>query len=337
MLEFADSRSFVNFAESASRRVPAQPLELMAKDLFGRYVWIVDTLNRYGKLTRAELNDLWKRSNKGEGEDMPARTFFHYRRAIEENFNIDILCNSKGEYYIPEDTGRQSRALTNWMLEQHAFSSAVRLSPDAAARIDVEDVPSAREFFPMVYEAVTHNQKIVFSYAGFNRARMEQDITFSPYMLKRYKQRWYMIGLKESGNDMRTYALDRVREMKLSRETFEIPVDYDPSEIFKDIIGVTASKAPVRTVKLLADSTQAKYFRALPLHPSQEEMIGDRESVFTYRMKLNYELVHEILSLGSSVKVLAPKELVTMVTNELNATISLYTGTSTSNDNSWKP
>ncbi len=297
----------------------------MAKDLFGRYVWIVDTLNRYGKLTRAELNALWKRSSRGDGEEIPARTFFHYRRAIEENFNIDILCNARGEYYIPEPSARQSRAVTNWMLEQHALSSAVRTSPEAAACIDVEDEPSAREFFPIVYEAATNRQKVVFAYAGFNRARTERDITFSPYLLKRYKQRWYMIGKKEKSEGLRTYALDRVKEMRLTNDHFELPEAFDPSAIFADIIGVTTSKAEVKTVKLLVDPTQAKYFRALPLHSSQQEMLGDGYSIFSYRLKLNYELVHEILSLGCAVKVLEPRELVTMVTNELHSLIDLYT------------
>lgn len=297
----------------------------MAKDLFGRYVWIVDTLTRYGKLTRAELNALWKRSPRGDGEEMPARTFFHYRRAIEENFNIDILCNARGEYYIPEPSARQSRAVTNWMLEQHALSSAVRTSPEAAARVDVEDEPSAREYFPLVYEAVTNNQKIIFAYAGFNRARTQRDILFSPYLLKRYKQRWYMIGLKENDVELRTYALDRVKEMRLTSESFEMDENTDPTAIFADIIGVTTSKAEVKTVKLLADPTQTKYFRALPLHSSQQEMLGDGYSIFSYRLKLNYELVHEILSLGCAVKVLEPKELVTMVTNELHSLLDLYT------------
>ena len=67
-----------------------------------------------------------------------------------------------------------------------------------------------------------------------------------------------------------------------------------------------------------------QYFRALPFHASQQETIHDKYSIFTYRLKLNYELVHELLSFGNSLKVLAPPELVTMVTNELRRTLSLY-------------
>lgn len=296
----------------------------MGKDLIGRYVWIIDTLTRYGKLSRAELNRLWMRSPRSNGEEMPARTFFHYRRAIEENFNIEIVCDNNGEYYIDNGDTRQSRALTNWMLDQHAMSSAMKLSPEAIERVDIEDVPSAREYFPMAFDAVSHCQKILFSYAGFNRARIETDILFSPYMLKRYKQRWYMVGAKEKGGDLRTYALDRVRDMKLTNETFTIPEGYNPDDIFGNIIGVTTSQAPVKTVRIMTSAKQAKYFRALPLHPSQQEIISDNYSVFTFKLKLNYELVHELLSFGSNVKVLEPRELITMVTNELTSALELY-------------
>lgn len=296
----------------------------MAKDLFGRYVWIVDTLTRYGKLSRAELNRLWMRSSRSDGEELPARTFFHYRRAIEEIFNIEILCTPRGEYYISTDNSRQSKAITNWMLDQHAMTSAMRLSPETAGLIDVEDVPSAREFFPMAYEAVSSHTKILFAYAGYNRSRIEHDILFSPYMLKRYKQRWYMVGVKEKGDGLRTYALDRVREMRLTRDTFRIPEGRNPADIFNNIIGVTSSQADVKRVKIMTTPRQAKYFRALPFHSSQQEMVSDSYSIFSYDLKLNYELVHEILSLGSNVKVLEPRELVMMVTAELQSTLTLY-------------
>ena len=34
----------------------------MAKELFNRYVWLIDTLQRYGRLTRREIDGLWQRS-----------------------------------------------------------------------------------------------------------------------------------------------------------------------------------------------------------------------------------------------------------------------------------
>lgn len=133
-----------------------------------------------------------------------------------------------------------------------------------------------------------------------------------------------MIGFKQATASIRTYALDRIKEMTILSEKFEMPEEVSNSSLFDNIIGVTSSQAPVRVVKIMTEPTQAKYFRALPLHSSQQEEIHDAYSIFTYRLKLNYELVHEILSFGNTVKVLQPRELEIMITNELESTLELY-------------
>ncbi|MEE1022679.1 MAG: WYL domain-containing protein [Muribaculaceae bacterium] len=296
----------------------------MARDMISRYVWIVDTLSRYGKLTRVQLNDLWLRSHLSDGRAMPERTFHYYRRSIEQNFHIDIRCNSRGEYYIDAPDSKRDRAFSNWLIDNHAVGSALQASADLDSRVCIEEVPSAREFLPDVLEAIKHNEKVVFTYAGFSRSRPEPGILFHPYFLKLYKQRWYMVGLREKSGDIRTYALDRVRELNLSKETFTMPADNPAADIFESIIGISSSKAGVKTVRLRADRTQAKYFRALPLHHSQTEELHEDYSVFTLRVKLNYELVHEILSCGKSLQVLAPPELKAMVLTELRDTLKLY-------------
>ncbi|MDE7437148.1 MAG: WYL domain-containing protein [Muribaculaceae bacterium] len=296
----------------------------MARDLISRYIWLVDILNRYGKLTREEIDRLWMRSPLGDGAPIPPRTFFHYRRAIEENFHIDILCNRRGEYYIDQGDDEHNRSFTNWLLDSYAVSSALRDSQTPAGRVLVEDVPSAREFLPMVLEAIGASEKVRFTYAGFNRSRPETDILFHPYFVKRYKQRWYMVGLREKSNDIRTYALDRVKAMVMVSERFEMPEEMDPATFFDNIIGITLSKAAVRTVKIRTTPQQAKYFRALPFHPTQQEEIHDSYSIFTYKLKLNYELVHEILGFGTAVTVLAPRELRVMVTDELRNSLANY-------------
>ena len=293
------------------------------KDLINKYVWIVDTLNRYERLSRAELNELWKRSVFGDGNEMPARTFYHYRRGIEENFHIDILCDESGKYYIDPGEWEENKVMTNWLLDSYATNTALKEAAVPSERIMVEDVPSAREYLPVVLAAIGDCSKLKFTYAGFSRPLPEEDIVFDPYFVKRYKQRWYMIGRRQKSNEIRTYALDRVKKMTTLDRKFRMP-DITPEPFFSNIIGVTESKSDVKEVRLRVTPTQAKYFRALPFHSSQEERIGDGYSEFTYRLKLNYELVHELLSFGSSVKVLAPRELQVMIADELRATLGQY-------------
>lgn len=307
----------------------------MAKDIIARYVWIVDTLMRHGALTRKRLNELWKRSQYSDGNDLPERTFFKYRRAIEENFQIDIKCNSEGEYYIPSETTPRQMSVINWLLDSLSAASAIRSSSTLEGRIEVEDVPSAREFLPQAVHAVSQDRKIRFTYAGYKRLVPERGIVFHPFQLKRYKQRWYMVGLKENGKgitdvgsrmELRTYALDRVKEMEVLDETFRRVSEAVPGKesIFSDVIGVTTSRYDTCLVRIKATPMQAKYFRDLPLHPSQMEEICDEYSIFSYKLKINYELVHEILALGSTVQVLEPPELVARVREELKETLKHY-------------
>lgn len=251
---------------------------------------------------------------------MPERTFFNYRRAIEENFHIEIKCTSQGEYYIDEDTSH----ISGWLVDSMAVNNLVKEAALEQGRMEIEDVPSAREYLSTVLEAMKSNLRIVFDYHSFSRSRADRGIELCPYLLKRYKQRWYVYGLRVKGGDLRTYALDRMREVKIDAVKFDLPANADVKNVFGSIVGVTSSKAEVKTVKLRTTYSQAKYLRALPLHRSQTEMVHDLYSIFTYRLKLNYELVSEIMALGPEAEVLEPPELRAMVITRLRDTLRQY-------------
>ena len=107
----------------------------MSKDLFNRYIWLIDTIKRYGHITREELNARWKKSPYSNGEPLPRRTFYNYRMAIEDLFKVNIECNpSTFEYYIDEgDTHNED--VTNWLLNTTAMSNVLSESRDISNRI----------------------------------------------------------------------------------------------------------------------------------------------------------------------------------------------------------
>ena len=80
----------------------------------------------------------------------------------------------------------------------------------------------------------------------------------------------------------------------------------------------------VKRIALKVESRQARYFRDLPLHHSQEEVVHDGYSIFYYRMRISPDLVSEILSYGSKVRVLEPRERKAMVRQELAKALENY-------------
>lgn len=298
----------------------------MAGNLLARYTWLVDTMHRAGRLTRAELNARWRQSNVGTGADLPRRTFYNYRIAVLELFGIEILYDkSTAEYYIANGKNNEDKGdIVDWLLNSTAISG---MFSDAAAisdRIFLEQVPSARDNLAPIIEAIKNSRMVKFTYHPFSRSRPTSGVVVEPYLLKLFRQRWYVAGRNVAEKRIKTYALDRILEMDILSETFETPADFNPDEYFKHSFGIVVDSSEPRDVMLKATAQRAKYMRALPLHSSQQEMIHDAYSIFSYKMLITPDFVTELMSLGSEVTVLSPPELRTMLVNKLQETLALY-------------
>ena len=295
------------------------------RNLITVYIWIIDTIQRYGALTLAQLNELWKKSPAGDGSPIPRRTFFHYRDAIEEMFSISLKCNrSTFEYYIDEEESENDSRMQQWLLDSMSMSGMLTNSRDISHRIVLENVPSARLYLSVVIDAMRDNKRIKFSYKSYKRVNAVDGIVIEPYFVKIFKQLWYVVGMNVKDGIIKTYALDRMSKLVITPETFEMPEGFDPADFFKDCFGITTSHTAPKDIVLRVSTTQAKYFRALPLHPSQQEEIHDSYSIFRYKMRMTYDLKEEIMSHGSDVEVLSPPEFKAQIVSELKKALANY-------------
>lgn len=294
--------------------------------LINKYFWIVDTLRRYGTLTLEQLNNLWVAGGIDDGNPLPRRTFMTYRMKIEDMFGITIACNKVTyEYYIDfeDNTAREH---LNWILNAAVINDTLQKSQEVAHRIILEDVPSAREHLSVVIEAMKQNHVVKFAYKSYHRSNFN-NVTLHPYFVKIFKQLWYVIGYNTKDKKIKTYALDRMKDLNIiAGEVFEMPPDFCPRDYFKDSFGITTSDNDPKRIRLRVEPVQAKYLRALPLHPSQieEEVHVGGFSVFAFVVKNTYDLREKILSMGSNVEVISPPELKTQIKEELKRSLALY-------------
>ncbi len=297
----------------------------MAKDLINRYVWLVDTIRRYGRITRRELDDCWRRSGFSDGEaTLPRRTFYNYRQAIEDIFDINICCDQKTfEYYIA-DGDAHNENVTEWLLNTAATNDVLSSSREISHKIFLEDVPSAREHLGSVMTALKSSTLIRFDYHPYTRSTPTTGITIEPYFLKIFRQRWYLTGRVIAENRIKTYALDRMSGLVVLPETFEPDPAFDAETYSRDSFGIIFSQGDVKDIMIRTDSRQAKYFRALPLHSSQQESVHDDFSNFTYRMRITDDLVAELLSYGPRITVISPPELRAIMRDRLTKALDNY-------------
>ena len=296
----------------------------MARSNIATYIWMIDTIERRGRITLDELNRLWMLSPLSEGNPMPKRTFHNHRKAIEQMFNITLRCKrSTFEYYIDHDGTEAQSRMQRWLLDSMSISGLISDSQSISSRVILEDVPSARDHLPVLIDAMKQNHRIRFDYRSYKRAN-PTEVVLEPYFVKIFKQLWYVIGYHVKEQKVKTYALDRMSSLHIAEETFVLPDGIDGIGFFKDCFGISTSQGEAKDITLRVSSTQAKYFRALPLHHSQREEMHDSHSIFHYHMKLTYDLKEELMSHGSDIEVLSPPELKAQIVSELRTALAHY-------------
>ena len=297
----------------------------MAKNLISKYIWVVDTIERYGSITREKLNELWMKSEFSNGEPLPRRSFYNYRTGIADTLGIDIEFNQATyEYYIANDGTAAASKRQQWLLDSVSISGMITSSTDLSSRILLEYVPSAREFLPVIIDAMRQNNRIQFTYKSYKRANPQPGIIIEPYFVKIFHQLWYVIGNNIDDKMIKTYSLDRMKDVKILNKKFKFPRNFEPDKFFADCYGITTNQDVPKRIVIKAESTQAKYIRALPLHPSQQEEIHDKYSIFSYTMRNTYDLRERLLSHGSSIEVLEPPELKAQIINEMQQALDNY-------------
>ncbi|MDE7125456.1 MAG: WYL domain-containing protein [Muribaculaceae bacterium] len=297
----------------------------MSKDLFSRYVWIIDTIRRHGRITRHELNRLWMLAPFSEGRPLARRSFFNYREGIQQVFDIDIKCDSSTFEYFIEEHDEYDKSVTNWVLNSTSVSNMLSASRDISNRIFLEQIPSARLYLDQIVDAIRRNVRLRFDYSPYYRSQTTTGILLDPYFLKIFRQRWYITGMNIVDGKIKTYALDRMSTVNVTTDSFVLPDDFDAESFSRDAFGIIFTQGEVHEIVLRADTRQAKYLRTLPLHPSQQEMLHDTFSDFHYRLRITPDLVREILSFGASVTVISPPQLRVMVKDALKNALDNYT------------
>ena len=146
-----------------------------------------------------------------------------------------------------------------------------------------------------------------------------------PYLLKEHGFRWYLIGLNEFKDQVRTYALDRIRDLQeASGIAYKTP-GFNTAEYFKYTIGIIAPQAEPPLIKIAVQKTQAQYLITQPWHSSQNiEEEDEQQVVFSFRVHPTYEFKSLLLSLGRDALVIEPSSLKEDLKDELEIMLSQY-------------
>ena len=287
---------------------------------FKEYIWLVETIHKARKITFAEIQEKWLRSDLSEGVELARSTFNRHKDAIQDMFGIYIECDRQHgyKYYIGNDEELENESVQNWLLSTLSVNNIISESLSLQKRILLQPVPSEGELLKMVIDAMKKSVRIAVDYRKYGTDKSNH-LNFEPYCLKLFKQRWYILGHfhrdataeKPESDYFGIFSFDRIQNMRLTDVKFRIDPEFDAQDYFNECYGVLVGDdtKPQRIV-IRAYGYERYYMRDLPVHKTQHEIgKGENFSDFELFMRPTIDFSGHLLSRGNQIKVLSPQWL----------------------------
>ncbi|MDA3905143.1 MAG: WYL domain-containing protein [Bacteroidales bacterium] len=265
-----------------------------------------------------------------QGFEVSARTIQRDIEQIRFDFGIEIKYDrTRNGYYIDAETSINTDSLLRFLEivnTAELLTNSLKESRNTLDYISFESLGNLRgveNLKPLLF-AIKNNRKIKFSHENFETGETKKH-SVNPYLLKEYQNRWYIIGIIGEKEEFRTFGIDRIFNLEVKEEVFQIESKTTPNQLFENTIGLTYSLKNIEEVILSFTPLQGKYVKTLPMHKSQI-ILKDDENELLIKLKIipNYEFEQKILMLGEAVKVIKPKWLVDNIKTSLQTTLNKY-------------
>jgi len=193
-------------------------------------------------------------------------------------------------------------------------------------------VPGDVKLFENVSRAVLECRELRFDYRKIDGDLWEPR-QLRPFHLAEIDGGWYVIGYDIERKGRRTFALQRMKAIKVLKTSFLRPADFTPSDHLGGSFGVwhtPGDKGKRHRIRLRFTGWAARMVSERRWHPSQQiKWLGKKESDLEMVLELSSfeEIRRWILSWGAQVEVLGPEELRTSIREESDNVRSVYNKT----------
>lgn len=283
----------------------------MKRELFRRYVWLVDVIRHAKKITFDELSGLWDNSPLNtEKSPLALRTFHNHREAIEHLFGIRISCDRSdgNRYFLDEGEDPAQCRLKVWMLQTLSLGHLHSRMSEIRDRIMIDEVPEEKFGVLAVVDALETSHKITLTLS----ARGEKGaLTVDPYGLRFWHNSWFLVAHNPEDDEIQSFDLRFIETIAVSPEKFQYPANFSIQDFFSRSFGPNFDpEEECLDIRLKVNGRLRDRLRAHPLHPSQKEIkTFGTSSVFDFNLIPTEEFIQVMLSLGPKAEVLSPASL----------------------------
>jgi predicted DNA-binding transcriptional regulator YafY len=180
-----------------------------------------------------------------------------------------------------------------------------------------------RDLIDRISEATVHRKIIEIDYFAMSRKEKTRR-KVAPYKIWFFDGAFYLVancGLRE---DVRIFALDRIRALKRTDESFDMPEDFKVEDFMQSSFGVFHGEP--QNVRIRFAAEVAGYISEKIWHKTQKiEAHKDGSLIFEARVAGTDEIKFWLMSWGSKAEVLSPASLRDEMISEAKAVLRNYT------------
>lgn len=308
-------------------------IEILDECLRNRYrKWTLQTLidavneklqEQYGKdASKRTIQDDLKFMKEEKGAPIERRkdgttTYFYY---TDTNFSIKNLPIKEEEINLLNDAINILRQVSDFKILEDVDEIVQKLQnkiktnvTGSASIIQFEKHTEAAGtgFIDNIFTAIKEKTPLRIKYHSFKAAQPEECI-LHPYLLKEYRNRWFVIGRKNTSDAFSNLALDRIKDLKNSSVEYVENNLFNPDTYFNNLIGVTVPEGVVvQDIDISVSEQQAPYVKTKPIHHTQVILQEYPDGKILIRLYLiaNYELQSVLLGYGADIEVIKPDSL----------------------------
>jgi len=170
-----------------------------------------------------------------------------------------------------------------------------------------EAIPLDTSFFNRMVKAIREKKQVRFHYSGL---KSSHPVELEPYRVVYFEGFWYLIGNEPSTGILKRYALDKIKDFRLSNSCFKsVPRDLD--DTLQKSANIWFAEKTNLEITVLVDAKVGNYFKRRKMFPTQEikEERKDGSLVISFKVG-HYEAIRDILkSWIPNIIILSPSSV----------------------------
>lgn len=303
----------------------------------GNYISMEDLIFEFGVTQRTIERDFERLRDEMQAPLVYDKTLNKYHYS-DPTYSIPNVILTEGDLFTVSTVLPLMEQYENTPLEnsfRHIMSKISSFLPDTIT-VDSsflnKDISFLKDAAPVVQENVFNNifkairsrKTITFDYKSVSSQVYKQK-KFDAYHVLCQKGNWYVIGFDHGADNIRVYAMARIKTIDFTSELFKLPENFNLENHIDLDFGVWNNTEAPQEYELQFTPAMSNYITERQWHKNQEiEILEDGSVLLKFKSNQKEMIFSWVMGFGNNVTVVKPESMIEKIKRECTKVLGKY-------------